>query len=147
MTPHRPFHTRPLTVRRFQAARRRQLLFLFLFLLVPLSAAPRPSYPEVTQQLPALWQKRHPLKHVQFLPNPDGRGILRVRHTGRRVYYYHFTAILPRPRRAADGQIDYTETRKIELWVRYRSWLEAPYDLTFAREDLLPGRKRRWLAK
>ena len=105
-----------------------------------------PSYSALLELLPALWQQRYPVAVEKFVPNPGGRGALRARVQGRNVYYYRFQAIVPRPVRGADESAATTgEPRTVEFWVRYRSWLREPYDLSFVRQDRLPGSGQRWI--
>lgn len=35
--------------------------------------------------------------------------------------------------------------RTVEFWARYRSWLAEPWDLSFVRQDRLPGSNRQWI--
>ncbi|MBX7058476.1 MAG: hypothetical protein K1X75_10465 [Leptospirales bacterium] len=106
-----------------------------------------PGYARVAELLPALWNARYPLAARAFLPNPEARGILTASDGGRRVYYYHFQAVIPRPVRQTDEVVGYEGERRIELWVRFRPWLADAYDLSFARRDLLPGANKRWILR
>ena len=132
----------------FKRAGRNGCWILLLFAWQMVWAAPFPRYHEVARRLPVLWAGRYPVKVHKFIPNPEGRGILTAIYKGRRVYYYHFAAIVYRPNRRKDGKLRLdTTARRVELWVRYRPWKKEPeqWDLSFARRDLLPGKNRRWL--
>ncbi len=120
-----------------------------------LSAQRLPSYTAAREAMPAVWAERYPLTVKEFRANPGGRGVLRANFQGRNVYYYRFQAVVARPVRAGGdddgpGTQDDTEIveageRVVEFWARYRSWLSKPWDLSFVREDRLPGRYRRWI--
>lgn len=114
-------------------------------LLLPGALFARPSYAELTRRLPEIWNGRYPIQAEKFIPNPEKRGVLTAVHRGRRVYYYHYQAVLPRPKRESVDKVTVTGRRTIELWVRYRPGLKQPYDITFARRDRLPGAGRRWI--
>lgn len=103
------------------------------------------SYARVAAILPDLWKARYPVAAREFRANPEGLGVLSANDRGRRVYYYHFQALVERPVRGENDQLVSAGERRIELWVRYRPWLEEPWDLSFARRDLLPGQDKRWL--
>ncbi len=81
----------------------------------------------------------------KFLPNPGGKGILRAIHKGRYVYYYHYHAVLPVQKRAEDLSVKTELTRTVEFWLRYRPQEKDPWDITFARSDLLPGSSKTWI--
>ena len=119
-------------------------LFL-LFLLTAGALSGAPAYEEVAAKLPALWEERYPLPVPEFEPDPRKRGALRVFDKGKQVVYYHFQATLQQPFRDEEDHLQYKPGRKIEFWVRYRAHEEEPYDLSFVREDLLPGKGRRWI--
>jgi hypothetical protein len=104
-----------------------------------------PGYARVAALLPELWKARYPVAVQEFLPNPENRGVYAASDGGRTVYYYHFIAVTPRPFRADDESLQSEAPRRVELWVRYRSWLAEPYDFSFARRDLLPGTNKRWV--
>ena len=104
-----------------------------------------PSYTEAQAAMPAIWAKRYPVSAREFVPNPGGKGVLRAYFQGRLVYYYRFQAVVTRPVRGDDEQLVDHSTRTIEFWARYRSWLAEPWDLSFVREDRLPGTGRRWV--
>ncbi len=110
-----------------------------------------PAYSAALKEMPAVWAARYPVEVSEFRPNPGGKGVLRATYKGRYVYYYRFQAIVPRPLRKVDdlGDPDPKPVagppRMVEFWARYRPWLKAPWDLSFVREDRLPGRARRWL--
>ncbi len=114
-------------------------------LCLPAALAARPSYDDLTRLLPALWKKKYPIVAERFIPNPEGRGVLAAIHDGRQVFYYHYHAILPRPRRGQGESLEVVGSRKIEVWVRYRPGLGDPYDFTFARRDRLPGVSQTWV--
>ncbi len=123
------------------------------FFLFPLSdhslfaqpAAALPTYAALLEKLPDLWKKRYPVAADRFVPNPESRGVLTALLEGRRIYYYQFTAVLPRPRRQEDGSMQNQGDRSVELWVRFRSWETEAFDLTFVRRDRLPGADFRWI--
>lgn len=104
-----------------------------------------PGYARVAALLPDLWKARYPVAVQEFVPNPENRGVYVASDGGRTVYYYHFIAVTPRPFRADDESLQSEAPRRVELWVRYRSWLPEPYDFSFARRDLLPGTNKRWV--
>ena len=117
-----------------------------LLLLAPVALQARPSYAALTRLLPELWKARYPIAAEKFIPNPEKRGVLAATYRGQRVYYYHYHAILPRPRRVAGKEeVEVIGRRKIEVWVRYRPGRKDPYDISFARRDRLPGGGRRWI--
>lgn len=134
MNPHR---------RRLSPGRVRLLVLAFCT-LSPAALFARPGYAQLTELLPGIWNARYPIAAESFIPNPEKLGVLTAVHGGRRVYYYHYHAILPRPRRSGE-KVEIVGRRKIELWVRYRPGLKEPYDISFARRDRLPGTGRRWL--
>ncbi|MCB1174450.1 MAG: hypothetical protein KDK39_12840 [Leptospiraceae bacterium] len=122
------------------------LLLLLLIAINPAGAESLPGWQTVQDKLPLLWSSRFPVKVHRFLANPEKKGILRTVVQGHAVYYYHFIAIIPRPQRTESRKIEYTpEARRVEIWVRYRPWLAEKWDLSFARQDLLPGSNRKWL--
>ena len=125
-------------------ARMRTLVCLVL-LFAPGVLLARPSYAALTKRMPELWNARYPIEAERFIPNPEKRGVLTAVHRGRRVYYYHYQAVLPRPKRQDVDNVTVTGRRTIEVWVRYRPGLRDPYDITFARRDRLPGTGRRWI--
>lgn len=104
-----------------------------------------PGYRTVHRVLLEIWKERYPLPIKKIHPNPRGRGVLRVTWKGATVYYYQFLLEIPRLRKKPNGPPGGDEIRRVELWVRYRPREKEPYDLTFAREDLLPGSNRQWL--
>ena len=104
------------------------------------------GYARVLKILPELWAKKYPVRPVKFTPNPGGKGYLRATHKGRRVYYYRFRVTLPLPVRNPEGIPEVKSTRELEFWVRHRPHeKKTPFDLTFARQDLLPGSGKRWV--
>lgn len=135
------------------ATRDALLTMLATLLLTALLAAPAPAfaqgrapgYARVAALLPDLWKARYPVVVQEFVPNPESRGVYAASDGGRTVYYYHFIAVTARPFRADDESIQSEAPRRVELWVRYRSWLPEPYDFSFARRDLLPGTNKRWV--
>lgn len=111
----------------------------------PLLSAP-PGYSEVKRVLPEIWKDRYPISIQTFEPNPSKRGVLRVVSGGKYVYYYEFSALLPLMTRDSDSdRMIKIGERSVRFYVRYRSWLKDPYDVSFARLDLLPGGSRRWI--
>ena len=121
-----------------------------------LSAQRLPSYTAAREAMPAVWAERYPLTVKEFRANPGGRGVLRANFQGRNVYYYRFQAVVARPVRTGSGDEGGSEAdddteiveageRVVEFWARYRGWLAKPWDLSFVREDRLPGRYRRWI--
>ena len=118
-----------------------------LFFLIPgiLYAEKLPSYRDVKKNLPEIWKKKYPVEPIKFIPDPENKGILSALDRGRRVYYYHFMVVIPRPVRNEDESIKIIDKRKSELWVRYRPGEKDPWDLSFARRDLLPGTNKKWL--
>lgn len=127
------------------------VIFLFISAIEGrLFAQNIPEYDTVAERLPFIWMERYPypVEKVTFEANPDGRGILTASHNNRRVYYYHFRITIPRPVRAESG-IDFLEEneRTAELWVRLRTWIEDPFDLSFGRWDQLPGTGKRWIQR
>jgi hypothetical protein len=109
-----------------------------------------PSYTAARDAMPAVWAERYPLTVKEFQANPGGRGVLRASFQGRYVYYYRFQAVVARPVRATDESPDSTKLiesgeRTVEFWARYRNWLAKPWDLSFVREDRLPGGAKRWI--
>jgi len=105
-----------------------------------------PSYREVKKILPEIWQKKYPVKPVKFISDPENKGVLTALDKRGRVYYYHFMVVIPRPVRNEDESIKNIDKRKSELWVRYRPYEKKdPWDLSFARRDLLPGKNKRWM--
>ncbi|MBI3394912.1 MAG: hypothetical protein HY042_03675 [Spirochaetia bacterium] len=110
----------------------------------PLFAAP-PSYKEVQEKLAVLWKERYPVALTRSLPDPEKRGILSAVQDGKQVLYYHFSVVVQRPVRNADGTMGSTGERKIELWVRYRAWETSKFDMSFVRMDRLPGADKRWI--
>ncbi len=117
-----------------------------LVAIAPVHAQGRPpGYARVAALLPELWKARYPVLVQEFVANPENRGVYAASDAGRTVYYYHFIAVTPRPFRAEDESIQNEAPRRVELWVRYRSWLAEPYDFSFARRDLLPGTNKRWV--
>ncbi len=104
-----------------------------------------PSYKTAEKQFAKLWKEKFPVKTVSVTANPAKRGVLRVWHRGAYVYYYEFRVLLPRPVRDESGKIVRKGTRRATVWLRYRRNIKKkPWDLTFARRDLLPGKYRRW---
>lgn len=126
-----------------------QTLLAGLLAMLCVSALPArtlPTYIAMSAKVPELWDARYPIKAQSFIANPEKLGILSARHKGRAVYYYHYRATLRRPARKADESLEYKEVlRAVEFWVRYRPGQKQPFDLSFARRDLLPGSNRRWL--
>lgn len=112
-----------------------------------LEARGLPSYSAARAAMPAVWAERYPLRVKEFQANPGGRGVMRASFQGRYVYYYRFQAVVARPVRAPDDQTELIESgeRTVEFWARYRGWLPKPWDLSFVREDRLPGRAKRWI--
>jgi hypothetical protein len=104
-----------------------------------------PTYKEVNKILPEIWRQRYPIKPQKFIPDPEKKGILAAVDRGRNVYYYHFHVVIPRPFRKEDETVVTIDKREAELWVRYRSFEKDPWDLTFARRDILPGENKRWI--
>jgi len=104
-----------------------------------------PTYRDVKKLLPEIWQERYPIKPLKFIPNPEKKGILAAVDRGQRVYYYQFKVVIPRPIRHEDETIENIAKRESELWVRYRPREKDPWDLTFARRDLLPDKNKRWI--
>ena len=121
------------------------LLALALIPCPNLCAENLPTYKDVKKVLPEIWQKKYPIKPIKFISNPEKKGILRATDRGRFVYYYHFRVVIPRPVRKEDESIVNIDKREAELWVRYRSFEKDPWDLTFARRDILPGENKKWL--
>lgn len=113
--------------------------------LPSISAAQRPSYNDVFEKLPEIWEKRYPVMAEGFEKYTGKYLVLRTTEGKRAVHYYRYFAIIPVMARKEDESVSPRETRKAEFWVRYRSWMKDPYDVTFARHDLLPGSDRRWL--
>ncbi len=116
-------------------------------LTAELQAAPRrPSYDELYARLPEIWAQRYPVRAegFEFYSSKSYR-ILQARVSGKNVYYYRYIAIIPIMTRESGDTMSKRESRKAEFWVRYRSWLDDPFDVTFARNDLLPGSSRRWV--
>jgi hypothetical protein len=97
------------------------------------------------ERLPEIWEKRYPVKADGFEQYKGKYRILRVTVGKHAVYYYRYFAVIPVMARQEDESVTPRETRKAEFWVRYRSWMEDPFDVTFARHDLLPGSNRRWI--
>ena len=128
-----------------------------------LQARGLPSYAEVSKRMPEIWKARYPVEVQKFTADPSKRGVLRAVHQGRYVYYYHFQATVLRPVRGdgdgasiggsstdnaeagADNGMEGIAPRTVEFWARYRSWLAEPWDLSFVRQDRLPGTNRRWI--
>lgn len=99
-----------------------------------------PSYRTTAALLPELWKQRFPVTPIAFEADARREVIRAYIKTGV-VYYYRFLVRLPRPR-VADGEVKEGPGRTVELWLRYRPGEKEPYDLTFVRRDLLPGRSR-----
>jgi hypothetical protein len=108
-----------------------------MIVCVPLTAKP-PGYKHVTEKLKDLWKEKYPFD-ADFLPDPEKHGAISAIAGGRVVFYYHYRVTLPLLSR--DGV---TGKRNSELWVRYRPEESKPYDLTFARRDMLPGTSKAW---
>lgn len=110
---------------------------------ISLSAAPLPDYAAVEKELTLLWKEKFPVSPLGVKAEPQTRA-LRTYVKGRAVLYYRFTLQLPRPDLKGE-ELTTPPGRTIEVWVRFRSWQKKPFDLTFVREDLLPGRGRSWI--
>jgi len=104
-----------------------------------------PTYQSNEKLLPDLWIARYPVMAESFIPNPAGKGILRASVQGKFVYYYQYNAILPVQKREEDHSITTRNRRKAEFWLRYRPSEKEPFDITFARSDLLPGINKTWI--
>lgn len=116
------------------------------FATAKLGAQKLPAYSAATAAMPAVWAERYPVAPEKFIANPGRRGVLRASFQGRYVYYYRFQAIVPRPvREEGSTAMQKSEPRTVEFWARYRSWLAKPWDLSFVREDRLPGTGKRWV--
>lgn len=109
------------------------------------SAQARPTYKEVGEKLAILWASRYPLSPSSMEADPEKKGILAANDGGRVVYYYRWVIRVPLPVRDEKGNLSSKGERKLELWVRYRSWEADPYDLSFVRMDRLPGTDKRWV--
>ena len=112
-----------------------------------LHAGAIPSYREVETLLPELWKKTYPVEALYFKSNPEKKGILSAEYKGRRIYYFHFEVTVPRQTRKPDESIETIGKRTLELWVRFQPGLADPYDLSFARRDILPGTSKKWIKK
>lgn len=123
------------------------LLGLLSFAAPDLAAVKLPTYSAATNAMPAVWAERYPVEAKEFVPNPGKRGVMRATFQGRYVYYYRFQAVLARPIRAPDDSTELIQSgnRSVEFWARYRGWLAKPWDLSFVREDRLPGSAKRWI--
>ncbi len=124
------------------------VLFAASAVLLPLashSAETRPSYKEVQEKLASLWAARYPLSPSSMEADPEKKGVLAANDGGRVVYYYRFVIRLPLPVRDEKGGLSSKGERKMELWVRYRSWESEAFDLSFVRIDRLPGTDKRWV--
>lgn len=120
----------------------------FLYAIVTaagLQAAVRPTYDQLLKKLPGLWEERYPVNAVSFEPFQVNKRILYGMDRNGSVYYYRVKVIMPVETRGKDDAMERRSTRKSELWVRYRPGAATPYDITFARQDLLPGKNKRWL--
>lgn len=120
-------------------------LLPFFFPVISVSPQTRPSYKEVQEKLASLWASRYPLSPSSMQADPEKKGVLAANDGGRIVYYYRFLIHLPLPVRDEKGNLSSKGERKMELWVRYRSWENDPYDLSFVRIDRLPGTEKRWV--
>ena len=108
---------------------------------VGLRAAPGPPpYSTTLKELPRLWREKFPVPPLRF-ESDVGREVIRAYTKEGLVYYYRFLVHLPRPI-MTKGEVKNTPGRNVELWLRFRPGKKEPYDLTFVRRDLLPGRSR-----
>lgn len=128
--------------------KRKFLILLSLSFFVPgmLQAEVFPSYQEALTLAKRSWKERFPADALSVSEVPPGRRLLYARVQGIPVYYYRFSAELPRLYRAADDSIQQEEipARTVEVWFRYQPQLKQG-DFAFVRDDLLPGTDRRWL--
>jgi len=100
----------------------------------------------VESRFVSLWNRKFPLPCKKVVANPEKKGVLRATVKGKWVYYYQFRVTVARPIRKEDESIDYTGERTMEVWIRYRpDQHEEPFDFTFARRDMLPGKNKRWI--
>ena len=105
-----------------------------------------PSFKEVQSIFARLWEERYPLRLESVQPDPQNKGVLQVLHKKESSFYYRFKVSFKKPYRLPEEEkLSYGKTTTAEVWVRYRPLLKDAYDITFAREDLLPGKNRRWL--
>lgn len=126
------------------------LFFLIFIVITPFSdldlfaaKTKPPNYKQALIILKRLWSEAYPLKVKRFIANPKKYGVLRAVYRGRYVYYYRFIAVVARRYYRKNGKIRTQGSRRIELWLRFRSRAKKPYDITFARKDLLPGKHKR----
>lgn len=103
-------------------------------------AVPAPSYAATLKELPRLWKEKFPVEPLRFEADPR-REVIRASTKEGVVFYYRFLVHLPRPV-MTKGELKNGPGRVIELWLRFRPSTKEPYDLTFVRRDLLPGRNR-----
>ncbi len=106
----------------------------------PSVAVPRglPSYAALTKQMPELWKQKFPIEALRFEPD-EKREVIRATDREGAVYYYRYRVHLPRPV-VKSGELEKKPGRIIEMWVRVRPGQKPPFDVTFVRRDLLPGR-------
>lgn len=122
------------------------LLILSGLLFPPSLLAKIAGYGEVEKIAIEIWNDRFPVPLESIQSNPNQKGVLTARYKGKTVYYYFFSGVVPiLHRESGSTEMVQENKRHVTFWLRYRPGNETPYDLTFARQDLLPGSGKRWI--